>query len=120
MKLGEILRDLLAERDITQKQLADSLYISASTIGNYIQNTREPDYDTLKRFADYFRVTTDYLLDHRVSQTATHREDELLRLFRSLTKDQQELFLEQCKLFVTYNSKKGRSSESRITEHKSG
>ena len=34
MKFGEILRELLEDNDITQKQLATDLNIAATTIGN--------------------------------------------------------------------------------------
>ena len=120
MTLGEILRNLIAEKDITQKQLADSLNISASTLGNYIQNTREPDYAMLKSFANYFNVTTDYFLDHRTNQTLSHLEDELLRVFRLLTAEQQELFIEQGKLFIAHNNKKEKSSGFGDTKNKTG
>ncbi|MCL2084768.1 MAG: helix-turn-helix domain-containing protein [Oscillospiraceae bacterium] len=111
MTLGEILSNLLTERDLTQKQLADSFNIGASTLSNYIHNTREPDYEILKRFAAYFDVSTDYLLDHRTSRAASHQEDELLRVFRALDKDQQELFLEQGKLLIALSNKKRKSSD---------
>lgn len=116
MSLGEILRELLTENDITQKQLADYLNIAASTLGNYIQDSREPDYETLKRLAGYFNVTTDYLLDHRAKQASSHKEDELLRIFRNLNEDQQELYIEQGKLLLAHIAKKGKSSNSRTTE----
>ena len=106
MTLGEILRNLLDEKDMTQKQLALNLKISASTLGNYVQNTREPDYELLKSIADYFNVTTDYLLDHRSAETYNHREDELLRIFRKLSEDQQKLYIDQGKLLITHYIKK--------------
>jgi len=120
LTLGEILRKLISEKEITQKQLADSLNISASTLGNYIQNAREPDYAMLKSLADFFDVTTDYLLDRRTGQTLNYLEDELLRIFRSLKTDQKELYIEQGKLFIAQNNKKGKSSDSGITKDKTG
>lgn len=120
MTLGEILRNLLIEKDITQKQLAESLNIAPSTLGNYIQNVREPDYEMLKCFADYFNVSTDYLLNHRANGATSHKEDELLRVFRALTKDQQEIFIEQGKLFIVQNNKKEKSSDLKIAEDKIG
>ena len=106
MSLGEMLRYLLEERDITQKQLAECMNIGASTLGNYIQNIREPDYEMLKELASFFGVSTDYLLEHKVDQTVCSHEVELLRVFRALEKDQQELFIEQGKLFIAQNNKK--------------
>ena len=106
MTLGEILRNLLADNDITQKELAQNLNIGASTLSNYIQNIREPDYNTLKNLADYFNVTTDYLLDHRVNQAVSPLENELLFVFRTLKKDQQELLIKQGKLYISHYKQK--------------
>ena len=53
MNFGNILRELLEDNDITQKQLADDLNIASTTIGNYIRGLREPDFQILKLFASY-------------------------------------------------------------------
>ena len=103
MDFGNKLRALIDEQGITQKDLANKLNISPSTLGNYIQNTREPDFDTLKLFADYFSVSTDYLLDHQADITLNRAEDELLRIFRSLTYEQQDIYIEQGRVFVKAN-----------------
>ena len=100
MRFGETLRELLAEEGITQKQMAADLNIAASTLGNYIQNSREPDHETLKRIADYFDVSVDYLLSHGVRETDAEAERELLRVFRSLPADRQELLIEEGKLLL--------------------
>lgn len=115
MKFGEILRELLEDNDITQKQLATDLNIAATTIGNYIRGMREPDFEILKLFAAYFNVTTDYLLDFQSSITKDHGEDELLHLYRTLPEDKKELLLEQGKLLVRLNLKEDvKSSKSTL------
>ena len=115
MKFGEILRELLEDNDITQKQLATDLNIAATTIGNYIRGMREPDFEILKLFAAYFNVTTDYLLDFQSGIEKGHSEEELLRLYRSLPTDKKELFLEQGKLLVRLNLKEDvKSSKSTL------
>ena len=115
MKFGEILRELLEDNDITQKQLADDLNIAATTIGNYIRGMREPDFEILKLFAAYFNVTTDYLLDFQSGIEKDHSEEELLRLYRSLPTDKKELLLEQGKLLVRLNLKEDvKSSKSTL------
>ena len=111
MNFGNKLRVLIDEQDVTQKELANKLNISPSTLGNYIQNTREPDFETLKCFADYFSVSIDYLLSYQSDTTTNHSEDEILRIFRSLTSQQQEIYLEQGKAFIKHNHKKAVGSE---------
>lgn len=105
VSFGDILRELLRDRGITQKQLATKLNIAASTLGNYIQDSREPDFETLKLLADFFDVSIDYLLDHRSKKADTLAEDELLCVFRSLTPEQREMYLEQGKAIVRLNSR---------------
>lgn len=111
MSFGENLRTLIEERNMTQKELAKQMNIAPSTVGSYVQNTREPDFSTLKMLAGYFNVSIDYLLDFTANQTKTHEEDELLRIFRSLSREQQYICLEQCRVFIRLNHKKEKSSD---------
>jgi transcriptional regulator with XRE-family HTH domain len=61
--LAERLKSLREAKNLTQKDLAQVLGLnSKSTITNYEQNDREPDYETLIKIAKYFGVSTDYLL----------------------------------------------------------
>lgn len=103
MNFGDTLRELIEERDTTQKQVATDLNIAPSTIGGYVQNTSEPDFNTLKLLARYFNVTTDYLLDFHVEKMTSRQEDDILRIVRSLTEEQRELYLEQGKAFLRFN-----------------
>ena len=105
MKFGEILSWLIEDGDITQKDLAASLNIAPSTMSGYVTGNREPDFATLKLIADYFDVSIDYLLDHRTGSVSAKREAELLRVFRSLSPQQQDICIEQCKVFLRANLK---------------
>jgi transcriptional regulator with XRE-family HTH domain len=111
MMLGDTLRNLLDEKNLTQKDLAAALRMPPSTLGNYIRNEREADYETLKRFASYFDVSIDYLLNYPAKNANNMRENELLRIFRLLRADQQELYIEQGRAFVVQNNKKRKSSK---------
>ncbi len=101
----DILRGLIEERGLSQKQLALELQISQSTLGGYVQGAREPDFETLKLFARYFHVSTDYLLGFFPAGVHSPGENEILRIFRSLDESQQELYIEQGKAFIRLNSK---------------
>ena len=105
MPFCDTLRTLIDERGLTQKQLAKDLEIPVSTLGGYVQGTSEPDFETLKLFANYFNVSADYLLNLKIGNTQTPLENELLRIFRSLSTEQQELYLEQGKAFIRINAK---------------
>ena len=105
MPFCDTLRNLIDERGLTQKQLAQDLEIPVSALGGYVQGTSEPDFETLKLFANYFDVSADYLLNLKIGNTQSRLENELLRIFRSLSTEQQELYLEQGKAFIRINAK---------------
>ena len=59
---GTRLRQLLAEKSISQTNFADMIGITKSRMNNYIIQRSEPDYATLIRIANALDTTTDYLL----------------------------------------------------------
>lgn len=61
-KFGELLSELRQDRGMTQKELAKILYVSDGTISNYENSVHYPDVEKLIDIANFFGVTTDYLL----------------------------------------------------------
>lgn len=60
---GERLRNLRKGRDITQSQLAAEIGVVASAVGKYERSPQAyPSVEALIKIADYFQVSTDYLL----------------------------------------------------------
>ncbi|MTI48256.1 MAG: helix-turn-helix transcriptional regulator [Firmicutes bacterium] len=62
MSLGKRLKCLRNDEDKTQKQIAEILGIGHHALSYYERDEREPDIKTLVKIADYYNVTTDYLL----------------------------------------------------------
>lgn len=62
--LAKRLSMLRNKKKKTQQQLADFLGITRPAYTAYELGSRQPDYDTLKKLADFFEVSTDYLLGH--------------------------------------------------------
>ncbi|MCL2336540.1 MAG: helix-turn-helix domain-containing protein [Firmicutes bacterium] len=60
--LGDRLKELRRKSGQTQAQLAVIFNMSRSTYAQYEVNRRNPDYNTLRMFANYFQVSTDFLL----------------------------------------------------------
>ncbi len=100
MTFSDILRQLIEERGLTQKQLARDMHIAVSTLGGYVQGTSEPDFDTLCSFSEYFGVSSDFLLGLPTGRTKSFREEDLLRIFRNMTHIQQSVYLEQGKALI--------------------
>ena len=112
MKFGDVLRNLLEERDLSQKQLATELKLLAPTLGRYIRNEREPDIETIKAIAKYFNVSADYLLNLKLGKSNSKKENEILRIFRSLDDEQQDLFIDQGKVLIRHNHKEKINAKS--------
>lgn len=66
------LISLRKERDMTQSDLAKAINKQRSTISGYETEGKEPDQETFCFIAQYFGVTTDYLLG--ISNSRTHSE----------------------------------------------
>ena len=57
----DILRYLRKKKGLTQRELADKIGVSYSTIGNYESGIRTPDSAIEELLAQYFDVSIDYL-----------------------------------------------------------
>ena len=96
MNFNERLRYLIDCEEIKLKDLAPKLCLSASTLSNYAQGIREPDYDTLRRIAEKFGLSIDYLLGH--APPAVDDARQRLTCYRSLTPSQKRFLLDQAAL----------------------
>ena len=91
MTIGTRIRELRTVRGLTQKDLGKIVGVSSSMIGMYEINARKPSFDVLERIADYFSVSTDYLL----GRTEPDLIDDSIR---TLTRDIQDLTAKDRKL----------------------
>ncbi len=57
------LKELRMKHGYTQNDIATLLGISRSAYTNIENNKREPDFNTLSRLSNIFKVSADYLLD---------------------------------------------------------
>lgn len=60
--LSQRLKECRKLKSVTQKDIANFLGISERAYQHYELSTREPNNETLLKLAEYFDVTTDYLL----------------------------------------------------------
>lgn len=59
---GQILKELREKRGLKQEELAAFLGITQQAYGRYEKGTSEPNGDGFVKLADFYGVTTDYLL----------------------------------------------------------
>lgn len=63
---------LRKERGLTQAELAKATHLQRSTLSGYETEGKEPNFETLCALANFFDVTTDYLLG--ISPARTHND----------------------------------------------
>lgn len=110
------LENLIEESNLTQRQVSMDLHIASSTLNGYVNNNREPDFATLVRFAQYFNVSTDYLLglsnEKKPSPSSlSPMEGALIHLYRSLPPERQELIVEQAKFYQSLDARHPKSKK---------
>ena len=59
---GENFKKLRKSRNLTQKEMGARIGLSKAVVSKYENGMGYPTYDVLIRIAQYFGVTTDYLL----------------------------------------------------------
>jgi len=93
------LKSLREAAGISQRNLAEAIGVSQQSINKYENHNIEPDIETLKRLADYFRTSIDYLVGytdirHRIEAVQPYdlndRERKAMDGYRCLTEKQQE------------------------------
>lgn len=79
---NERLASLREKVGLSQKELATRLKMARTTYSGYENGSREPDHETLNRIADFFEVTTDYLLcrTNNPKQSLSGGAKEFLRI----------------------------------------
>lgn len=60
--IGQKIRDLRKQRKMSQTELANILHVSQQTVTAWETGKAEPASSAVANLADYFGVTTDYLL----------------------------------------------------------
>lgn len=56
------LKELREDKGLSQYAFAKEFGVAQSTVGNWESGTREPNFETMQRLADFFGVSVDYLL----------------------------------------------------------
>lgn len=85
----EIYARIRDERGLTDYKVAKLTGIGQSTFSDWKNGRTKPKTSKLEKIADALGVSLDYLLTGKetINRAATVQEQELLRLFRSLTSD---------------------------------
>lgn len=77
--IGDTLKQLRMKQGLTSEELCSKIGIKGGSYRNYERNDRKPDYDTLVKLADFYGVTTDYLLGRPDAKQPEEPLDEFAR-----------------------------------------
>ncbi|WP_134705134.1 helix-turn-helix domain-containing protein [Ammoniphilus sp. YIM 78166] len=100
--VGKKIRSERSKRKWKQEEVGNFLGVSGSAIGMYERGERSPDNEMLKKFADLFEVSIDYLLGRTNDPTppqdgdepplSPKEEQEWLNIAKELSKDESMFF----------------------------
>lgn len=103
------LRLLRDSKGISQQTLGDAIGVSQPSINKYENHNIEPDIETLRRMADYFETSVDFLIGHtdirrKIEPTESYALNEteaaLVDSFRALTPEQRQCIIMTMKAFL--------------------
>ncbi len=101
------LKELRKKKGLSQKQAANALGISMRAYQNYEYGQREPNIEMINKLANFYGVTTDYLLDRPEAKppddpidsfaanvSLQELEKILIKQYLDLTEPQRQLVLD--------------------------
>ena len=99
METNDILLQLRKSKKLSQQAVADLLGISATAYQNYEYGKTELNYTGLRKLADFYGVSTDYLLGRekkskKITPTDAELEAALLEAYRTFPEDVRRDFLD--------------------------
>jgi transcriptional regulator with XRE-family HTH domain len=95
MSMGERLRELRLNRNISQEEVARHIGITRSAYSHYEINNRQPVYETLIKLAVYFDVSLDFIIGGTASRHKTETSDtqdtrEIMHLLQHMDQEQRK------------------------------
>lgn len=114
MKFGEALAKLRKEKGYLQKEVAAYLHVTVATVSNYEKDVHMPDLQTLIKLADFYEVSTDYLLQRTKCKagvdilnkplSADYTVSDLMNTALELDRCNTAALLDYCELLSLRNS----------------
>ena len=96
--LSQKLKRLRAAKSISQSALAGVLGVTQQAVAKWETEKAEPDSRTLKKIANYFGVSTDYLLDNETdnapkSLALDEKQSRLVKEYDNLNDEGRNVIL---------------------------
>lgn len=113
-EFSENLKNLLKNNNVSQYELSKILHNSQQSISRYVNGVTEPDIYNLIQIANYFNVSTDYLLglsnDYNViNNNLSETENYLIGHLRQLNSEKKQELINYANYLVNKDSKQNNS-----------
>jgi transcriptional regulator with XRE-family HTH domain len=100
MTLGERLKACRIKKRYTQKYVADKVGVRNNSLSMYENDQFEPSVDVLKKLADLYEVTVDYLIGRSHTPHLTSEQElkidektrKAMEKYEQLTEENKKLF----------------------------
>ncbi|MEG0485780.1 MAG: helix-turn-helix transcriptional regulator [Oscillospiraceae bacterium] len=114
-KTLEIILDCIGTKHGAGKELAEYLEISPNVITNWKNGSNKSYRKHLKKLAEYFNVSIDYLLGNEKKPTVQDSEikDEFIAFYGEVKKDLDENDIADLKTFMRMKAEIKRKSEKK-------
>ena len=117
--LKDQLKKLRESRNLTKKQVADSIDVTERAYITYEYGQRDISTETLNKLADFYGVTTDYLLGREPAQnpfdnlqTVEEMEADLMKRWLELKPESRMVFMQLLRDVVDAdNARKAQAAE---------
>ena len=105
----ERLKSLRKEAGLTQKEIADHFKTSPQSYAQWEKGLRSPSKESLEKLAQFFNVSTDYLLGNSELKNPEDQLSNVELLFRktskNMTPEQKETFQKELLEFMEFRRK---------------
>ena len=103
----EIFAELLKKHNVTRYQVSKATGVPQSSLSDWSKGKSKPKYDNMKKNADYFGVSVDYLLGNEEKPAATEAseldallKDELIAFYGEVKENLDQNDIDDLKTFM--------------------
>lgn len=99
---SERLKQLRKKTGLTQEELSSKLGIARTTYSGYERGTSEPDFDTITKFSEFFKVNLNWLITGS-DKVLDVENEKVVEKFSKLSDKGQDYILELMEKMIEQN-----------------
>ena len=117
MTLGQKIKKLRNDKNLTQKDLADQVHVTFQTVSKWENDENEPDVATLRELSKLFDCSMDYLLSEEESEEPKQEVVDAPAATQVIERVNQTIIIHQKELHVCRRCNKDIPDEELYVEH---